>query len=133
MVPFRVVLGERDPFAFYGMADYRRRPIVVERHLAKQLPQCLDVMAVDHEFMGAAVVKSAQHKVVTLLAQKLRGDGIYVGEVVVAGIVRGTAYDKGTGMLEVEEIADRFWKLYRERPKQVVTLLGVGLAGHGRP
>ena len=47
MVPFRVVLGKRDPFAFYGMADYRRRPIVVERHLAKQLPQRLDIMTVD--------------------------------------------------------------------------------------
>lgn len=30
-------------------------------------------------------------------------------------------------------VADTFWKLYRERPDRVVTYLGTGLAGRGRP
>lgn len=93
----------------------------------------LDAMAVDEAFMGAAIAKSAQHKVVTLLARKLRGDGVYVGEVVVAGIVKGTAYDSGEGLLTADEVGARFWKLYRERPESYVALLGVGLAGRGRP
>ncbi|AKU97520.1 putative short chain dehydrogenase [Labilithrix luteola] len=94
----------------------------------------LDAMAVDEAFMGAAIAKTAQHKVVTLLARKLRQDGVYVGEVVVAGIVKGTAYDTGNaGFLTADEVAGNFWRLYRDRPEAFVSLLGVGLAGRGRP
>lgn len=94
----------------------------------------LDAAAVDEGFMGAAIAKAAQHKVVTLLARKLRQRGVYVGEVVVAGIVKGTAYDNGSGgVLTAEEVAENFWRLYRHRPEAFVSMLGVGLAGRGRP
>ena len=94
----------------------------------------LDTLAVEQSFMGAAVAKSAQHKVVTLLSRKLKPQGIYVGEVVVAGIVKGTVYDKaGAGILTADEVAARFWLLYRERPETFVSMMGVGLAGRGRP
>lgn len=95
----------------------------------------LDALAVEQGFMGAAVAKTAQHKVVTLLAKKLAADGVYVGEVVVAGIVRGTAYDTGGGggFLTADEVATHFWRLHSERPASFVSYLGVGLAGRGRP
>lgn len=93
----------------------------------------LDAMAVDDGFMGAAIAKAAQHKAVSLLARKLRADGIFVGEVVVAGIVQGTAYDNGDGILTTDEVAAEFWRLYDARPEAFVSRLGVGLAGRGRP
>jgi NADP-dependent 3-hydroxy acid dehydrogenase YdfG len=93
----------------------------------------LDAMAVSDGFMGAAIAKAAQHRVVSLLARKLRRDGIFVGEVVVAGIVKGTAYDNGDGILTTEEVAGEFWRLYRHRPEAFVSMLGVGVAGRGRP
>jgi NADP-dependent 3-hydroxy acid dehydrogenase YdfG len=94
----------------------------------------LDAMAVVDGFMGAAIAKAAQHRAVSLLARKLRGDGVFVGEVVVAGIVKGTAYDhRGDGILTTDEVAAEFWRLYQQRPEAFVSLLGVGLAGRGRP
>lgn len=119
-----------------ALPDLRAEPdgavLVTNGAVALHDPK-LDALAVEQAFMGAAIAKTAQHKVVTLLARKLRDDGVYVGEVVVAGIVKGTAYDKGEGKLTVDEVAGRFWKLYDERPEAFVALLGVGLAGSGRP
>lgn len=93
----------------------------------------LDDAAVEHGFMGGAIAKTAQHKTVGLLARKLRPEGVFVGEVVVAGIVKGTGYDTGNGLLTSDEVAERFWKLHCERPENAVALLGVGLSGRGRP
>ena len=94
----------------------------------------LDALAVEQGFMGAAIAKTAQHKVVTLLAKKLAPEGVYVGEVVVAGIVRGTTYDTGGGgFLSADDVATHFWRLHHERPAAFVSYLGVGLAGRGRP
>jgi hypothetical protein len=96
----------------------------------------LDQLAVEQHFMGGAIVKTAQHKAVGLLARKLRPDGVFVGEVVVGSIVRGTVYDTGDGpasSLTTDEVANRFWALHRDRPASHVALLGVGIAGRGRP
>lgn len=94
----------------------------------------LDALAVEQSFMGAAIAKTAQHKVVTLLSKKLAPEGVYVGEVVVAGIVRGSTYDTGGGgFLSAEEVATHFWRLHHECPAAFVAYLGVGLAGRGRP
>jgi hypothetical protein len=46
----------------------------------------IDTMAVQWNAMGTALSKAAQHKVVGLLGEKLKGDGVYVGEVVVMGV-----------------------------------------------
>lgn len=75
----------------------------------------VDAMAVSWGAMGLAVAKASQHKAVGLLRQRLTGDGIYVGEVVVLGIVKGTAFDHGNGQLEAGDIAERFWSLYSAR------------------
>jgi NAD(P)-dependent dehydrogenase (short-subunit alcohol dehydrogenase family) len=93
----------------------------------------LDELAVEHHFMGGAIVNTAQHRMVGLLSRQLRAEGVYVGEVVVAGIVRGTGYDTGNAVLTSDEVAAKFWTIHRDRPEAHVAYLGVGLSGRGRP
>lgn len=73
--------------------------------------------------MGLALANAAKHKTVGMLAQKLKTDGVYVGEVVVNGTVKGTAWDQGNATLDAKTIADKFWELYRAR-KDVYAQLG---------
>ena len=75
----------------------------------------IDKMAVEHSSMGLALANAAKHKLVGMLAQKLARDVVYVGEVVVMGLVKGTAFDRGSATLEPSRIADKFWALYRAR------------------
>jgi NADP-dependent 3-hydroxy acid dehydrogenase YdfG len=66
--------------------------------------------------MGLSVANSAKHKLVGLLAQKLKPDNIYVGEVMVFGTVKGTAFDRGDGpTIAGAAIAQKFWDAYRAR------------------
>jgi NADP-dependent 3-hydroxy acid dehydrogenase YdfG len=80
----------------------------------------IDAAATQWGAMGIAVGKAAQHKTVGLLHQKLASDGIYVGEVVVLGIVKGTAFDSGNGTLDAGEIANKFWELNESRTEATV-------------
>ena len=80
----------------------------------------IDAMAAKWNAMGLAVSKAAQHKLVGLLAAKLAGTGVYVGEVVVLGMVKGTAFDQGAATLEPAAIADQFWALYTQRTELTV-------------
>lgn len=75
----------------------------------------IDAMAVQWGAMGLAVAKAAQHKTVGLLSQKLASTGVYVGEVVVLGAVKGTAFDAGHATIEASTIADKFWDLHHLR------------------
>ncbi|MFO0676180.1 MAG: SDR family NAD(P)-dependent oxidoreductase [Polyangiaceae bacterium] len=75
----------------------------------------VNAMAVQWSSMGLAVGKAAQHKTVGLLQKKLASDGIYVGEVVVLGMVKGTAFDSGNATLDPKDIAKRFWDLDQKR------------------
>lgn len=80
----------------------------------------IDAMATEWNAMGLALAKAAQHKLVGLLSQKLAPDGVYVGEVVVIGSVKGTAFDSGQATLEPAAIADRFWELAESRSETSV-------------
>jgi hypothetical protein len=73
---------------------------------------------------GLAIGKAAQHKAVGVLHQRLARDNIYVGEVVVLAPVKGTAFDRGTAVLEASTIADRFWALYRGRTEATTSIGG---------
>jgi NAD(P)-dependent dehydrogenase (short-subunit alcohol dehydrogenase family) len=86
----------------------------------------VDKMIINFHSMDVAVVKAAQHKLTGLLHHKLAADGIYVGTVVVLGMVRGTAFDRagdGSG-LDPDAIAEAFWKLASERTTQSVNFPG---------
>jgi len=82
----------------------------------------LDALAVQWGAMGLAIANSAKHKLVRVLAQKLRPEGIYVGEVMVLGLVKGTPWDQGNATVEASSVADRFWSLYRGRAHVGVTV-----------
>jgi NAD(P)-dependent dehydrogenase (short-subunit alcohol dehydrogenase family) len=77
----------------------------------------VDKMIVNWNAMDVAVVKAAQHKLTGILHHKLEADGIYVGAVVVLGMVRGTAFDRardGSG-IDPDALAEAFWKIATER------------------
>jgi short-subunit dehydrogenase len=82
----------------------------------------VDAMAVSWNAMGLAVGKAAQHKTVGLLHQKLAGEGVYVGEVVVLAPVKGTPFDPGNATLETSAIAEKFWELHQGRKEASVTI-----------
>jgi NADP-dependent 3-hydroxy acid dehydrogenase YdfG len=65
--------------------------------------------------MGLGVANAAKHKLVGVLAQKLKPENIFVGEVMVYGLVKGTAFDRGGATLDPRTIADKFWELYSAR------------------
>ncbi len=75
----------------------------------------MDEFAVNFKAMGLALANATKHKLVGLLAQRLKGDGVYVGEVMVAGTVKGSAWDSGNANLDPATIADKFWELYQAR------------------
>ena len=75
----------------------------------------INAMAAQASAMGLAVACAAKHKLVGVLAERLRADGIYVGEVMVFGIVKGTPFDRGDASIDPSTVADRFWELYAKR------------------
>ena len=82
----------------------------------------VDAAATQWGAQGLAVGKAAQHKTVGLLSKSLQADGVYVGEVVVTGLVKGTAFDSGNATLEASTIAEKFWELFRARDAMSVTI-----------
>jgi NADP-dependent 3-hydroxy acid dehydrogenase YdfG len=84
----------------------------------------IDKMAVSWGAMGLAIGKSAQHKLVGVLHHRLASEGVYVGEVVVLGSVKGTAFDHGNATLEPSAIATRFWEMYVARDRSTTDFTG---------
>lgn len=64
--------------------------------------------------MGVALANAAKNKLAGLLTQRLKGDGVYVGEVTIYGTVKGTPTDSGNG-IDPSIVADKFWDLYQSR------------------
>jgi short-subunit dehydrogenase len=75
----------------------------------------IDARAVALGAMGLAVANAAKHKLVGLLAQKLRPLGVYVGEVMVLASVKGSAWDDGKATLEASKVGDAFYDLFSSR------------------
>jgi NAD(P)-dependent dehydrogenase (short-subunit alcohol dehydrogenase family) len=74
----------------------------------------MDEFAINLKAMGVALANAAKYKLVGLLAARLRGDGVYVGEVMVAGMIKRTPSDNGGG-IESSVVANKFWELYQAR------------------
>ena len=81
-----------------------------------ELNPMIDAIALALGEVGVPLGNAAKAKLVGLLSQRLKGDGVYVGEVTIAGVVKGTGPD-GPGMPTIEgaAIADAFWRLYQAR------------------
>ncbi len=80
-----------------------------------ELNPMMDVFAVSQKNMGLAVANAAKHKLVGLLSERLKADGVYVGEVMIAGAVRGTGFDNGGPTIDPARIAGEFWRLHSQR------------------
>jgi NADP-dependent 3-hydroxy acid dehydrogenase YdfG len=78
------------------------------------LSAAMDVLAVSLKSVGVAIANAAKNKLVGLLAERLKGEGVYVGQVMVAGVVKGTAW-AGDGGMEGSAVAGKFWDLYQAR------------------
>lgn len=74
----------------------------------------MDELAVRQHAMGIAVSSAAKNKLVGLLAARLKGDGIYVGEVMVYGTIKGTPSGDANS-IEPARIAEEYWRLYQTR------------------
>jgi NADP-dependent 3-hydroxy acid dehydrogenase YdfG len=66
------------------------------------------------KLMGVAVANAAKDKLVGMLAQRLKDDGVYVGQVTIAGTIKGTAWDSPDS-IDPSAVADKFWQLYQGR------------------
>jgi NAD(P)-dependent dehydrogenase (short-subunit alcohol dehydrogenase family) len=88
--------------------------LVTNGAFGENSPQA-DEFAIALKSMGVAVANAAKHKLVGLLAQRLKGDGIYVGEVMVAGMIKGTAWARDGQGIEGATVANKFWELYQAR------------------
>lgn len=83
----------------------------------------VDKTITDLGVMGIALGKAAQHKLAGLLHHQLGAKGVYVGEVVVMSIVKGTAFDQqGHGTLEADDVAAKFLELYEARTETSVSI-----------
>jgi len=82
----------------------------------------IDAMAVQWNSMGLAIANAAKHKLIGLLTEKLRADQITVGEVVVLGLVKGTAWDTGNATVDPHTVADKFWEIYSQHESRSVTV-----------
>ena len=76
----------------------------------------IDTFTIALKAEGVALGNAAKAKLVGLLAVRLKDEGVYVGEVTIAGIVRGTGPESpGVPMIEAAAVADAFWGLYAAR------------------
>lgn len=82
----------------------------------------VDASAVQWKAMGLALTNAAKHKLVGLLSQQLKADGVYVGEVIVNGAVKGSAWDNGSATIEASGVAQKFWDLYGTRKDTVAQI-----------
>ncbi len=74
----------------------------------------VDAYAVSFGGDGVALECSAKTKLVGLLAARLRDDGIYVGEIVINGSIKGSPFASSTA-IDPDDIAERCWSMAQAR------------------
>ena len=82
----------------------------------------IDALVVKLQSMGLGLGNAAKLKLTRLLAERLRPDGIHVGEVMITGLVKGTAWDDGSATIEPATVAQAFWDLWSRRAGLSVTV-----------
>jgi NAD(P)-dependent dehydrogenase (short-subunit alcohol dehydrogenase family) len=79
------------------------------------------------EVDGVALENAAKSKLVGILAERLHEFGIYVGEVTIAGSIKGTSTSTQTA-IEPTEIAKTFWSLVQARDTTRTRIVETGFA-----
>lgn len=83
----------------------------------------IDSMIVQYGMMGLGVANAAKHKLVGVLAKRLEAEGIYVTEVMIVGVIKGTAFDRGgRPAIEPSTVAAKYWELCTARKELRTTI-----------
>ena len=109
------------------LPDLRKRPeaaVLVTNGGFGLFADPVDAMAVQGRSMGLAVANSAKHKVARLLSRRLEAEGVFLAELMVMGVVKGTAWDQGNATLAASTVADSFWQLYEKRSEHLAHVDG---------
>jgi NAD(P)-dependent dehydrogenase (short-subunit alcohol dehydrogenase family) len=81
-----------------------------------ELNPMIDAIALALGEVGVPLGNAAKAKLVGLLSARLKSEGVYVGEVTIAGVVRGTGPESpAMPTLEPAAIAETFWRLFKAR------------------
>lgn len=88
--------------------------ILISNGAFGEVSEQMDAVGVSANAMGLSLSSAAKHKLVGLLALRLKGEGVYVGEVMVYGTIKSTA-SGGAGTIEPATIAAEIWRLYQTR------------------
>ena len=94
-------------------ADGQGALLVTNGAFGELNPQ-VDQYAVGSKNAGIALANAAKHKLVGLLAQQLKPDTVYVGEVMIAGTIKGTGW-AGENAIEPAVVGAKFWELFAAR------------------
>jgi NADP-dependent 3-hydroxy acid dehydrogenase YdfG len=100
--------------ALPDMKNTNEGAVLITNGVFGEVTPQMDEYATSLKTMGLALANAAKHKLVGLLAQRLRADGVYVGEVMVAGSIKGTPSDNSDA-IEGSTVATKFWELYQAR------------------
>jgi NADP-dependent 3-hydroxy acid dehydrogenase YdfG len=74
----------------------------------------VDEAVINLHVMGLALSSAAKHKLVGMLAQRLKGDGVFVGEVMVYRAIKTDPSVQGD-TVDPAVIAEKHWELYQAR------------------
>lgn len=100
-----------------ALPDLRSAPdgaLLISNGAFGEISPQMDAFAVSGHVMGLALGNAAKDKLAGLLAQRLQGEGVYVGEVMVYGTIKGTS-SGGENSIDPSAIAEKLWELYRSR------------------
>jgi NADP-dependent 3-hydroxy acid dehydrogenase YdfG len=99
--------------------------ILISNGAFGEVSDVMDAAAVSQHAMGIALSSAAKNKLVGLLAQRFKGEGIFVGEIMVYGTIKGTPSGDSTSIDPVV-IAQEYWRLYQARNETRAAVKGSG-------
>jgi NADP-dependent 3-hydroxy acid dehydrogenase YdfG len=79
-----------------------------------EVSPAVDEAVVKLNAMGLALASATKNKLAGLLAERLKPEGIYVGEVIVYATIKGTGSGGGDS-IEPAVIAEKHWEIYQSR------------------
>ncbi len=83
----------------------------------------IDEAAANSKNMGLALANASKHKLSRLLAVRLKSEGVHVGEVMIAGSIKGTPWaTNNPNAIDPATVGDKFFALYRDRSENFARL-----------
>lgn len=101
-----------------ALVDLKRNgdgAILVSNGALSNASDASDEASVAMKMMGLALSGAAKDKLVGLLRQRLKSDGIYVGEVMVYATIKGTPGQDPSALVDPKTVAQKHWEHYQSR------------------